>query len=95
MIYITRTRKSGCLIHKTHCCNVCLCARKRKRYRTANRIKDATAKMKYFLHVEAEEFFHHWSILNSDITQDLAMLQERRTPITAARALGGDSITSF
>lgn len=30
-----------------------------------NRIKDVAAKMKYFLHVEAEEFFHHWSILNS------------------------------
>lgn len=30
-----------------------------------NRTKDAEAKMKYFLHVEEKEFFHHWSILNS------------------------------
>lgn len=31
---------------------------------------------------------------HSDITQDLATLQERHRPITVARALGGNNITS-
>lgn len=52
-----------CIKLKVAMC-VCLCARKRKRNKT-NRIKDAAAKVKYFLHVEAEECSHHWSILNS------------------------------
>lgn len=93
MTYTPRTRKSGCLIQKTQCCNVCLCVRKRKREQTESKMQQLKWNISYMLKQRSfsitGQFWTH-----SDITQDLAMLQERHMPITVGRALGGDNITS-
>lgn len=84
MIYILRTRKSGCLIHKTQCA---MCVYVPEKERETEQTESRMRQLKSFS--ITGQFWTH-----SDIAQDLATLQERHTPITVAKALGGNNITS-